>query len=268
VFHTILGHDITALVEPAFVVPFVRGTEWAATGKVTLPTPAQLRAQAAAARPLRVLIVTGGRKFHPSFFSVFDNFSGVELDYAPSSREAFQEDLRPNYDVLLLYDSSRELPNALRKNFRDFVEAGKGLVVLHRAIASYANWPWYQELVGGRYLLKPEKGLPASTSSQGERLMIVAGPERHPITSMLVPMHVRGEAFKGVQVSKAARILLTSDNRNSDGPIAWISPYQQSRNVYIQLRHGRDEFTYPVYQRLVRNAVLWTGGRLPDRPSR
>ena len=45
VFHTVLGHDITALLEPAFVVPFVRGTEWAATGKVTLPTPAQQRAR-------------------------------------------------------------------------------------------------------------------------------------------------------------------------------------------------------------------------------
>ena len=265
VFHTVLGHDITALVEPAFMVPFVRGTEWAATGKVTLSTPAQQRAQAAARKPLRALIVTGGQKFDPSFFSVFNHFADVDLDYAPSNREAFSEDIRPKYDVLVLYDYSQELSNVRRRNFRDFVGAGKGLVVLHQAIADYANWPWYQEVVGGKYLLKPEKGMPVSTSKQGEYLMIVAGPERNPIASTVVPMHVRGEAFKGMQISKDVKVLLTTDNPDSDGPVAWISPYQKSRVVYIQLGHGRDEFTYPGYQRLVKNAVLWTGGRLAVR---
>ena len=35
VFHTTLGHDINALSSVDFVVTFQRGTEWAATGKVT-----------------------------------------------------------------------------------------------------------------------------------------------------------------------------------------------------------------------------------------
>jgi type 1 glutamine amidotransferase len=33
VFHTTLGHDTTAIGEPAFLIPFLRGTEWAAAGK-------------------------------------------------------------------------------------------------------------------------------------------------------------------------------------------------------------------------------------------
>ena len=35
VFHTALGHDVNALSSVDFVVTFQRGTEWAATGKVT-----------------------------------------------------------------------------------------------------------------------------------------------------------------------------------------------------------------------------------------
>lgn len=35
VFHTTLGHDPAAIEEPAFLIPFLRGTEWAASGKVT-----------------------------------------------------------------------------------------------------------------------------------------------------------------------------------------------------------------------------------------
>ena len=40
VFHTTLGHDINALSSADFVVTFQRGTEWAATGKVTQKVPA------------------------------------------------------------------------------------------------------------------------------------------------------------------------------------------------------------------------------------
>lgn len=36
VFHTVLGHDLTAIASPGFQVTLQRGTEWAATGQVTL----------------------------------------------------------------------------------------------------------------------------------------------------------------------------------------------------------------------------------------
>jgi uncharacterized protein len=39
VFHTTMGHDINALSSVDFVVTFQRGTEWAATGKVTQKLP-------------------------------------------------------------------------------------------------------------------------------------------------------------------------------------------------------------------------------------
>jgi type 1 glutamine amidotransferase len=39
VFHTTLGHDVAALSSVDFVVTFQRGTEWAATGKVTQKVP-------------------------------------------------------------------------------------------------------------------------------------------------------------------------------------------------------------------------------------
>src|SRR5438552_14267455 len=39
VFTTALGHDVEQVQTPAFTTTFTRGTEWAATGKVTLPIP-------------------------------------------------------------------------------------------------------------------------------------------------------------------------------------------------------------------------------------
>jgi uncharacterized protein len=40
VFHTTLGHDINAMSSVDFLVTFQRGTEWAATGRVTQKVPA------------------------------------------------------------------------------------------------------------------------------------------------------------------------------------------------------------------------------------
>ena len=43
VFGTALGHDVPAVQTPAFVVTYARGAEWAATGKVTLPIPPEMK---------------------------------------------------------------------------------------------------------------------------------------------------------------------------------------------------------------------------------
>jgi len=43
VFQTTLGHDVKAMDNPGFRVTLARGTEWAATGEVTIPVPAVLK---------------------------------------------------------------------------------------------------------------------------------------------------------------------------------------------------------------------------------
>ena len=39
IFHTVLGHAVPEIVKDSFVTTFLRGAEWAATGKVTIPVP-------------------------------------------------------------------------------------------------------------------------------------------------------------------------------------------------------------------------------------
>jgi type 1 glutamine amidotransferase len=39
VFHTTLGHDVPAMQCVGFITTLLRGTEWAATGKVTVKPP-------------------------------------------------------------------------------------------------------------------------------------------------------------------------------------------------------------------------------------
>ena len=67
-----------------------------------------------------------------------------------TAANAFKNDLRGKYDVIIMYDFTRDLDEAGKKNLRDFVEAGKGVVVLHHALLDYQNWTWWsEEVVGG-----------------------------------------------------------------------------------------------------------------------
>ncbi len=56
VFHTTLGHSVETLQGLGFQITFQRGTEWAATGRVTVPAPkpGALTADHAALRPVMV----------------------------------------------------------------------------------------------------------------------------------------------------------------------------------------------------------------------
>jgi type 1 glutamine amidotransferase len=252
VFHTALGHDVTALMEPGFISSFARGAEWAATGAVAPPRPKP------APKPTRALVVTGGHEYDTSFYSLFEGYEDLVWDHAPSNEEAFRHNLTNRYDVVVLYDYSTELSATGRKNLRAFVEAGKGVVVLHHAICNYNGWPWWwEEVVGGRYLLEPAQGIPASTYKEDEEMRItVAG--NHPVTAGVGPMHLTDEAYKGVQTVPGIQVLLTTDDPNSDIPVAWVSPYQKARVVYIGLGHAREAHLYPPYRLLVRNAIRWT----------
>jgi hypothetical protein len=263
VFQTTLGHDLAAMQESGFIATFLRGTEWAATAKVSLP-PA-FPAYSATGSGLRLLVVTGGHDYPTSFYTLFEGAEGFDWHHATSNYEAFKSDIRPRFDVLVLYDLSTEISEAERKNLVSFLESGKGMVVLHHAIADYPGWDWWsREVVGGRYLLKPEGGKPASTFLHGQELFIepVAN---HPILAGIGRMHFRDETYKGMWISPQVKVLLKTDNPTSDGPLAWVSPYEKARVVYIQLGHDQTAHLHAGYQTLVRNAILWSAGKLGEK---
>jgi type 1 glutamine amidotransferase len=75
-------------------------------------------------------------------------------------------------------------------------------------------------------------------------------------------MHLRDETYKDVWISPKVKVLLKTDCPTSDGPVAWISPYEKSRVIYIELGHDQQAHQNPQYRELVRRAILWAAGRL------
>jgi type 1 glutamine amidotransferase len=205
-------------------------------------------------------VVTGGHDHEPTFYAVFEGDARISANINPHPG-AYRGDLRKRVDVLVLYDMVQEISEAERKNLQTFLESGRGMVVLHHAIANYNSWRWWwEEVVGGRYLLKPDGAAPASTYRHDEE-MVVEPAAKHAITAGVGPMHLWDETYKGMWISPKSTVLLRTGNPTSDGPVAWISPYRQSRVVYIELGHGSTSHTYPPYRRLVTQAILWAAGR-------
>lgn len=217
----------------------------ARTGLFAADTPARIR----------VLLVTGGHSHEISFYSTFDGAKDLAITVEPHPK-AYARDLRKSVDVIVMYDMVADLEEKQKQNLRDFAESGKGIVALHHAICSFPKtWPWFtQELIGGSYL-------DTSTYHHDQELNVTA-PISHPITSGVAPMRLIDETYNKMWISPRNKILLRTDHRESDGPVAWISSYEKSRVVYIQLGHGHEAHEHPSYRTLVHQAIQWSAGKL------
>jgi hypothetical protein len=211
---------------------------------------------------VRALLITGGHDHETSFYTLFEGYQDLARIPVTSSSTAFQTDLRRKYDVLIMYDFSRDLKETGKKHLRDFVESGKGIVVLHHALLNYQAWPWwYEHVVGGSYRLQKDGNIPSSTY-KGDQQILVTPEGKHPITRAIGRFEVTDETYKHMWISPRVRPLLTTDNPNSDRFLAWIGPCATSRVVAIQLGHGPTVFRHPGYRTLVHKAILWSAGRL------
>ena len=162
----------------------------ALTFLLTPDTPAQPAALATDQAALRVLIITGGHDHEAAFYGLFDGYEDIGWPAVTDSTLAFKQDIRVKYDVLVFYNFTRDMDDNGKKNLRDFVESGKGIVVLHHGILNFQKWPWwYEEVVGGLYRLESKNGVPNSTVKFGEEHLITAA-GRHPITDGITPFGV------------------------------------------------------------------------------
>jgi type 1 glutamine amidotransferase len=215
-------------------------------------------------KKIRLLLISGGASFENTIFRIFGAIEEIELTNIDSDKEAFKEDLRDKFDVLIMYNLNQNPDETIKKNFKNFVEAGKGLIVLHHAIATYNSWQWwYEEVVGGRYLMQPDGDLPSSNyMSHQEIIAIPVG--KHPITSSLngLPVHLYDETYKNMWLSPKINVILQTNLYTSDKPLIWISPYEKSRVVVVIPGHGWGAHFNLGFRYLLKNAILWVANEI------
>lgn len=229
--------------------------------------------------PVRALIVTGGHDFDPGFWDLFEGRDDIVALRAqhPDAQREFAPDRSERYDVLVLYDLYRPIDEKARKDFVALLESGKGLVVLHHALANYPDWPLYEEIIGGRYLLA-ERTLPDGTRIPGStyrhdvEIRVENADPSHPITRGIDDFDMVDEVYGGYLVAGGVHQILRTDHPESAKVIGWTRKHGKARVVVLQSGHGPTAYGHPAYRRLVSRSILWAARRLDapalDRPWR
>lgn len=261
VFYTTLGHDIAAWYQPGLINAFLRGTEWAASGKVTL-APFDMH-HPAASNPVKVLVLTGGHPYPPSFYSLLNDMDGIAWQHATSLDE-LPAGMENTWDVVLLHDMHETIGAVPQERLRAFVEAGRGVVSLHHAIVDFTSWPWwYEQVIGGKFFVEPHGGHPQSAYQEGVEFLVepVKGKENHPVLKGVEALWVYDEMYRGMWHSPAIDVLMETHAPGNDLPVVYIGPHPKARVIYIQLGHSDHTMRHPGFQHLLRNAILWAGRR-------
>ncbi len=226
---------------------------------------ALLPAQEEPAPPdLSLLIVTGGHGFErDAFFAMFDALGGVEWSEVahPQANDSYAPEVADTYDVLVLYDMNQEISDEQKAAFVALLNRGKGLVVLHHALADYQAWEEFETIVGGRYHLAPYtrdgKEYPASTFRHDVDITVHIADPDHPVTAGLQEFTIHDEVYGGYSVAPTVHALLTTDHPESSETLAWTNEYGKSRVVTIQLGHDGRAYENASYRKLLQQAIRW-----------
>lgn len=221
---------------------------------------------------IRVLVVTGGHDFEKEpFFQMFKDNPEISYQAAehPNAHALLRPDAAKNYDVLVFYDMHEEISPEAKADFLDRLKEGKGLVVLHHAIADYQEWPEYAKIIGARYYLKKmvvdgvEKA--RSVYEHGVHFKVHVADPNHPVTRGVKDFEVHDETYNLFDVYPDTHTLLTTDEPKSNKVIGWAKTYEAARVVYLQ--GGHDHFAYenPNYRKVLQQAIRWTAKK--DQPS-
>jgi type 1 glutamine amidotransferase len=262
---------------------------------------AALRISQDAAKLLQVQIMIGSGVDY-EFLRLFDSFNNLNIRVSASP--AAYQNLMPDpaaptggrggfrrriTDVIVLFDQVYDMPRESQDNVRRYVEAGKGIVVLHNATTDYQRWSfWYRDVVGGAYTIA-NTGMPkqfdgdhdlgpideaiATKPSSSPDKMVAPGVwdfqeytvrpiGNHPVLSGITPFTIRDEKYKNMWFSPNIVPVLETDDPLSDKIVGWIGPNSKARVFATTLGHSADAHAHPSYRRLVHNAILWAGGRL------
>ncbi|GIH16570.1 ThuA domain-containing protein [Rugosimonospora africana] len=181
------------------------------------------------------------------------------IDAYPQAWDIFAQD--PNrdlYDVVVYYNMSFPAPaesDPRRRYLEDQLgSTPQGIVLLHHAILSYENWPFWNVVSGTTD--RSFKYFP----SQQLRCRVVS--DRHPITRGVGDFRIVDESYAMAEPDEDNEVLVTTDHPKSLRSIAWTRDYRSSRVFCYQSGHDNSTWSDSTFQTLLRRGILWAARRL------
>ena len=224
------------------------------------------------------------------------NWTHVEQ---PAARVFFNPELANDYDAIVMYDmpgiafgadgAKFETPSeAYKEGFLSLLNAGKGMIFLHHAIAGWPAWEEYAEILGGRFLYipdqlrgkdKPDSGYrhkaEHSISPLGDHPITKDLPTNFTMTDELYLFEVFEDSIEPLLASdynftrenfySATKAVVEGkmfDNEGWEHPdgsnlVGWTKHYGNSPIGYIQGGDDPEAYENPQYQKIIENAIHW-----------
>ena len=216
---------------------------------------------------IKVLVVTGGHGFQrDAFFAMFKDNPEIEFTEARQgqSSEAYDRDDLLSFDVVFTYDLVQKITDKQKQAFLSLFDKGVGLVVNHHALATYQDWPEFEKIVGGKFLLKPEqqgeKTIPKSGTGGG-KLTVKVEAKDHPIAKGLADYELQDEYYNKCRVSPDVTLVLTTDCPGNNREICWCREHGKSRVAYLMSGHDNKVYSDASHRKVIANAIRWAARR-------
>jgi type 1 glutamine amidotransferase len=173
------------------------------------------------------------------------------------------------YAVLIFSNSNNQAfsTDAQREAFRHFIHSGRGFVGLHSAAGSERDWPYFQQVLGGKFSFHPKM---QSFTVQ------VADPAFPAVSHLPASFPWTDECYFIDHLNPDIHPVLTTDRTKLAGladakvdpasfsnplPLAWFHHFDRGREFYLALGHNKEDYENPILYRTIEGGILWAMGK-------
>ena len=254
-----------------------------------------------------LVVLSGGHPYETApFAAMLSSLDGWTITHLihPEAERLVGEGCADDADAVLFYDMpgytfadgkviTRPPSVAFRRAIMARFVSGKGAVAMHHALAGWALWPEWSELLGGRFLYQPGelRGVPQLDSGYRHDVTYTAQVVAdHPVTAglpetfevtdelYLAPLFADDFApliraqhncvaanFYSAAAAVAGQMF---DNTGWEHPggndcVAWAKRALAARLVYLQFGDGPATYANPFVRQVLANAIDFVASR-PD----
>lgn len=196
--------------------------------------------------------------------------NGFDVDASDDASVMTDENLK-KYDALIFASTNNETfdTDEQKQAFQRYIENGGGFAGIHSASGSERQWPWFQQMLGGKFRRHPPL----------QPFSIEVIDRRHPSTLSFGEIwNWEDECYYLDNLSPRIHVLLAADLRtiedekkseypgNNFGdkfPISWCQEQYGGRQWYTALGHKKEYYSNPEFLRHILGGILWTIDKTP-----
>ncbi|MEM1051965.1 MAG: ThuA domain-containing protein [Pseudomonadota bacterium] len=251
-----------------------------------------------------LLVLSGGHPFETQpFEELIQSLGDWEVTHLmhPEAEQQVAAGRAACADAMLFYDmggytfadsrvSSRAPSEGYRKAIVERFEAGRGAVAMHHALAGWADWPEWHEMLGGRFLYTPGTVRGKATADSGYRHDVsytAQVTQQHPVTAGLpstfpvvdelylaqifedeveplvrCDYHFKRDNFYSASRAVAGELYSNEgwDHPPGSNLVAWCRRVANAPLVYLQFGDTPQTYANPHVRQMLANALKFTAG--------